>query len=386
MKSFFSKIMIIFWALIVAAVAGGGFERMVASSDIALVNVLAANGDGLVAKTWIEFPPDGETLPMEPVPIAIYAAYPGGVGTISAVIGGQVLPSGVLTPLTIDGSNSLVRTDMVWQPTAQGKYTLEASAGGSPVSVTFCIVSCFPEETEPVVSPTPTLTTPTVTFTPETTLTPLPTTTWTPIPTNTQEYPAEVSFWADPPYINAGECTTLNWEVYGAQAVYLDGEPVSAVDYHSVCLCETTDFTLSVQNMDNTMADYWTTVEVYGSCETPTETEPPPPEDTTGPDIGYTNLRWDSGGCQFFGQAGSVTDPSGVASVTFFYNLNDEGWMSIEMYDTGGGIWETSYGVPVGDGMDTPIGDVQYYVIARDSLGNENESGNASYSFMGCGG
>ncbi len=193
----------------------------------------------------------------------------------------------------------------------------------------------------------------------------------------------------EPTSIDAGECATIYWEVYGAQAVYLDGEPVNTVGEQSACLCETTDYNLQVQNPDGTMSDYWETVNVYGSCEAPTETEPPPPppEDTTGPDIGYINLRWDGGNCQFFGQAGDVSDPSGVVSATFYYNLNGEGWMSIDMYDIGGGYWEASYGVSVGSGMETPLGgEVQYYVIARDSLGNENESYSDTYYYAGCDG
>lgn len=358
-------------------------------SSIVLASGLLDSGVDSGPKTWIEFPPDGETLPMAPVPIAVYAANPAGVGNISVTVNSVPVAPGVLLPLTSDGSSILVRSDSVWQPQAEGKYVLEANAGSGVVSVVFCIGTCQPPETEPAVtetaSPTPTSTAPVMTFTPALTLTASPTVTRTPLPSDTPQYPAEVSFWANPNELYAGECADLNWDVQNARAVYLNGDPVASSGYQMECLCETTDYQLTVENLDNSISDYWLTINVSGSCEVPTDTEIPP-EDTTGPDIGYTNLRWDSSSCQFFGQAGSITDPSGVASVTFFYNLNDEGWMSIDMFDTGDGYWEAGYGVSVNNGMEIIIGDVQYYVIARDSSGNENESSSSTYTFYGCDG
>ena len=58
-----------------------------------------------------------------------------------------------------------------------------------------------------------------------------------PTATPTQAPQAPVEFWANPPYINAGQCTTLNWHVEGVQAIYLDGQPQVGAGSKQVCPC-----------------------------------------------------------------------------------------------------------------------------------------------------
>jgi len=196
-------------------------------------------------------------------------------------------------------------------PQAQGKYVLQATGSGGGVKsnaphVTFCIVTCQPNVLVEKPTDTPTSYPADITISP-TVVTITPTGTVTIYPT------AKVEFWASPPYANAGQCTTLNWNVSDAKYVYLDGNQVNFSGSQQVCPCQTTTYTLSVYEMDGTQKDSKVTVTVSGSCQGPT-TEPPTwappttephtqaaPMDTTGLSISGVSLVGE--GCQFYGQA-----------------------------------------------------------------------------------
>jgi hypothetical protein len=331
------------------------------------------SGDLPASNVWIEFPPDGGEFPLEPLTIVVYAANAGGINVRA---NGQEIPQGPITPLNPDGT--LVRMDSIWMPPAEGEYILEARAGGgSPAYIRFCIGSCQPATDTPIATETPTPTPGTPTPGTET-----PTLTPTVTSTTDASQPVTIDFWVDPPYINASECASLNWYVEGAQTVYLDSSSVPSTGAESVCPCENTTYNLNVVKPDNTTEDRWASLEVYGSCDVETE-EPPVPEDTTGPDIHSTNLVWES--CEFFGQA-SVSDASGVSWTKFYFNLNDQGWGSILMSEIGGGTWISDAGISVSDGMGTPIGTIEYYMEASDTLGNPNQSSIQTYDYMSCSG
>ena len=321
-------------------------------------------------KTWIEYPPEGEVLAMGPIPIVVYAANSSGIASIDINISGQALPAGQLSSL-VGGDGTLVSTEVIWQPPAEGEYVIFASSGnGAPTTLRFCVVNCNGQTDK---------TPPEATFTPlptlapdEPTRTPTPTATSTAISTSTSYSKANVEFWAAPPYINEGECTTLNWNVTGNfMAVYLEGNTVNASGSDQECPTQSYTYQLHVDEMDNSTSIHIVEVEVYAAEV---------PEDTTGPTINWTNLSWS--GCQFYGQA-DIYDDSGVAWAQFHYNKDDEGWNSIWM----SGSWQSELGVSVGDGMGTVMpGYIQYYVIAADNLGNENKSGVSSYNYFSCDG
>jgi hypothetical protein len=355
--------------------------------------------------TWIEFPIDGQTYPMEPMPFAVYAADGQGVTGIELWVNGVPVTVGAPHNLS-DAGNRLVRLDQVWLPQAEGTYVLQASSRGTgglseAPHITFCIVTCRAVG-EPVTSTEPPTPATGITITPEeTTLTP----TITPTGTVTVYPTAQIEFWASPPYANAGQCTTLNWNVSGAKYVYLDGNQVNFSGSQQVCPCQTTTYTLSVYEMDGTQKDNKVTVIVSGSCQPPTTllpgpppspptwapptTEPPTqatPQDTTGPSISDVNLTGDD--CQFYGQA-YVDDDSGINQVRFYYN-NGQGWAWILMNSIGGGLFKTPRAIddPSSGGMVSPPWTVEYYVIAVDASPqmNETNSGSTSKSLMGCGG
>ena len=78
--------------------------------------------------------------------------------------------------------------------------------------------------------------------------TPVPTPTTapslTPMPTATP--PMYVDFRADAPYLPAGVCTTLRWDVEGVRAVYLDGQGQPGHGFADVCPKETRTYVLHV--------------------------------------------------------------------------------------------------------------------------------------------
>ncbi|MBC8332272.1 MAG: hypothetical protein H8E28_09855 [Anaerolineae bacterium] len=345
--------------------------------------------------TWIEYPSEGTIFTMGTIPIAVYAASPDGVGSISVTVGGEAIPVGELAPLVND--STLVRADLLWQPPGEGEYLITASAGGAPTSLRFCVVTCDTPETEPVEQAEPTSTptatlpiitlapdeptwtptsTPAASFTPTATPASSKTPTATPYksPTPTAYTESSAEFWAAPPYINAGECTTLNWNVYGNfKKIYFEGNPVNASGSDSECPSASYTYHLQIVEMDNSTTDHWTSVDVYEA----------PPSDTSGPSINWKNLVWES--CQFYGEAG-ISDESGVSWAQFYYNKNGEGWNSVWMSELSTEYWQSDFGISVDDGMSTPMGTVEYYIVASDSLGNQRQSGTSSYSYTGCDG
>lgn len=364
-------------------------------------------------QAWLEYPLEGQTMPLEePVPFVVYATDAKGVAQVELRVNGQPLPAAQVEGLSPDGSNRLVRLDQEWPPPAEGEYIAEArgrnTAGGygEPAYAKFCVGSCrvstptpapmdtptpAPVDTStpaPMDKPTPHSTdTPTPTPTPRftatptaTSLPPTPTATFTPPPPPPG---VTIQFWSDAPYVNAGQCTMLRWNVEGVREVYLNGSPVAGGGSQQICLCQATTYTLHVVKVDGSTEDRQVFIDVYGSCETPEPPPPPPPpQDATGPDIGWVGLAWED--CQFYGQA-TISDPSGVNWAQFYYSMNGEGPYSVWMGDIGGGLWQTKVPISASTGIGTPAGAVQFYAVAGDSLGNQSQSYTGSEDFM-CGG
>jgi hypothetical protein len=106
----------------------------------------------------------------------------------------------------------------------------------------------------------------------------------TPTPTRTPEpVPPKVDFWADPPEIVAGQCSTLHWSVEHGELVALDGEGVRPDDARYLCLSSTQNFELMVFNGAGEF-DYEVTITVRQPTATPypTATHATPPTPTSG--------------------------------------------------------------------------------------------------------
>lgn len=151
-------------------------------------------------------------------------------------------------------------------------YKLEAvETNGSsdfhgPVSARIPLVGETPTPTPGPTTPPPTLT-PTPTPPPPT----APPASPTPIPT------PFVRFWATQTTVQAGQCTTLQWETREIREVYLDGVGVPGISGKTVCPCENETHTLRVFYRDNTSQDFTVTLNVQGVCT------PPPPGSTATP-------------------------------------------------------------------------------------------------------
>lgn len=339
------------------------------------------------AQAWVEYPYEGSTLPMGQVMLVVYAADPAGISYIHIKVNGQSLPAYAASPLTTDGSTRLVRIDYAWQPPGEGEYVVEAAgvntagASGGFGSTRFCIVTCAPVAT-PTPAPGDTSTPdPFITLPPNMTVTTPPTQTLTP---NTSA-DVTVEFFADPPYVNAGNCSALHWDVSGTDKVYLNGSSVYFRGTEQRCPCQTETNTLRVIKPDGTSQDYPVRIDVYGNCSAPvtdTPQPPPPPSDTSGPMFISGNLLWDD--CKFFGVA-EFTDPSGVSWAEFHYNLNNQGWAWILMNQSGNG-WKSQVGVDVMSGIGTPIGTLQYKFRGLDTFNNETWSGISEYNYTSCSG
>lgn len=338
------------------------------------------------AEVWIEFPFGGIDLPNQAITFVVYASDANGVSGIELKVNGQTLPAGQLTALSSDGSSLMVRLDQTWQPPVEGEYTLEATAAGATASVTFCIVSCdepveeadeptatntnTPVADEPTWTPSPTpadTSTPTSTAQPTATSTPTPSPSDTPTYTPTPYTESSAEFWVAPDYINSGECTTINWNVYGDfQTVFFEGSPVNASGSDSECPSESYTYQLQVVEMDSTYTDYWASVEVYV-----------PPADSTGPTINYVTHFWE--GCTIYGEAG-ITDPAGVIWAEFWFNHNEQGWAWIQM-NQNGDQWISQVGIDT-DGF---AGSLVYKVRTEDAYNNESWSGEYTHNYAYCG-
>ncbi|MBI3161896.1 MAG: Ig-like domain-containing protein [Chloroflexi bacterium] len=348
-------------------------------------------------EAWVEAPLAGSTLPMGPVTLVVYASSAEGISYIHIQVNGQSLPAVAAAPLTVDGSSRLVRVDYPWTPPGEGEYLVQAAgvnaagASGGSGSTRFCIVTCNPANPTSTPAAAVETGTPTPAGAP---LQPTPaaTTTLTPVSGMTT-----VQFYANPASINAGSCSTLEWNVTTNEtlSVYFSGDLVGASGRYETCPCQSETHTLRVVKMNGSSEDYYATVNVSGSCSLPTiqptsttvppptiepsPTLPPPPSDTSGPSINSVNATWYPEGCSLFGRA-NITDPSGVIWAEFWFNLNGTGWAWIQMNQSGND-WTSQVGI---DTFGAP-GSLEYKVRTLDSLNNESWSGVSTKNFSYCG-
>jgi len=206
------------------------------------------------AQAWIENPTEGQTLPLAPVRLVVYATDAGGVGRIELRMNGVVLPVTAGQEQTFDPERRLLRLDQQWTPDKEGKYILEArgvsmaDVYGEPDFVTFCVGTC-----EGIVRPTPTPS-------------PMPPPPPSPSPTSpavSRPGPLQVSFTADRTRLRPGECAVLLWKAEGAVAsVQLNGQEVPAFAQTQVCPRGTTRYTLVVTGADGAREVRELTIEV----------------------------------------------------------------------------------------------------------------------------
>jgi hypothetical protein len=267
-----------------------------------------------VVSAWIDVPLDGLTLPLDQaVNIEGHADAPSGIARVEIWVNGE-LAARIDSPQT---AADLARFQTDCMPPGAGEYRIQAIAvagdgvTSQPFTRRISISADLPQVSP---SPTPVESTPTVTGTTTTTVTP----TVTPSPTLPPD--VEIDFWAEPPQIQAGACSNLRWHVENALAVRLGSTDVSLDGSYQACLCEDEVYTLTVTRMDKSELQRVLTVEVSGSCDTPTPTateDISPPADNTPPPAPSPYLPPNGGsvGCSTLAAVAwnQVTDPSGIA-------------------------------------------------------------------------
>lgn len=128
-------------------------------------------------------------------------------------------------------------------------------------------------------TPTPTPTASPTPGTPTATPTSGPTATSTPVPPPGS---ATVRFWAAETDLDAGDCTTLQWQTDNIKAVFLDGNGVLGDGAVTLCPCKTETHVLSVTYLDDTTQAFEVTLDVTGVCAGATSTITPTVTPTPG--------------------------------------------------------------------------------------------------------
>jgi hypothetical protein len=97
-----------------------------------------------------------------------------------------------------------------------------------------------------------------------------PTATFTPTPVRRLPV-ADIRFWVDNVSVAAGSCTTLRWHVTNIKAYWVDGQAGSGDDgSRQVCPCQDETHVLHVVKSDGSQQDYQVSIDVKGTCVTPT--------------------------------------------------------------------------------------------------------------------
>ena len=279
--------------------------------------LIACEPEGGGPKVWFDSPRDGARLPAEtPVSVLVHAFAKEGVGEVVLSIDGAPYARGPIEP----PGGSFGEISQNWAPPGPGRYVLRVQAfdrGGresAPDTINVRIVGAMtatPALTKPTpVAPTaalPSATLPAVHVEP-TPLTPeppdslvqptqemLPATQELPAPTGTPVPPAQIDFQAVPAAIQVGQCSTLQWSVLNASAVFLGSEAVPATGSSEVCPPKTSSYVLRVEAPQGA-GDRQVTIQVSAK---PTDTPVSPAEinfrtDQTSIEHGQcTTLRWD---------------------------------------------------------------------------------------------
>lgn len=298
---------------------------------------------GAASNAWIDAPLSGTRVqPGTVVPILAHASMAGGVVQMELSVNGA--SAGPMALVTL--AEGLVEGSMTWMPPGPGAFalTVRATAADGSLADSAVVWVIVPGEVTPQPMPveeitvtpavSPITATPTPTSQPTRTPTPLPPRpTDTPIPTALPQ--ASVNFWADATTVVAGTCTTIHWETANIQAVFFNGQGVVGVGSHQTCPCRTETHTLDVVLRDGSHDIRTLTINVTGSCVTPTrpqDTTPPPAPVPIEPGSNDPNhpqelcdavvLRWNA-----------VSDPSGVQGYRVNLQWHDGSqWQSSEPY------------------------------------------------------
>jgi hypothetical protein len=234
---------------------------------------------------WIDAPGDGALVPAgSTVTVMSHAYAREGVAEVVLTIDGAAYRRDA----PVSSGADYVQISQDWQPPADGTYAVQVQAydASGQVSNTAAITVRVGGGT---ITATPA---PVITDTPVITETFIPTET----PTNTPTSPppgAAIQFWADPPQIQAGACTTIRWHVENAAQVIFGGVAQPFDGSYKDCMCQGQRYQLTVIQLDASQETRTVDIAVNGACVTlttpappPDDPEPPQPQkDTTPPPV-----------------------------------------------------------------------------------------------------
>ncbi len=288
---------------------------------------------------WIDTPIQNLHLPTpQIIQIEGHAANPNGISQVEISVNGAQ----IARIQTFETTNTLSSFETGYTIPDNGEYTIQAVATGADGEISapdtvVIFVGGTEEENTPTPIITPTEVPPAEQLEEEDQAADEPTPTYTEIPE------PSVEFWADPPEIKAGECTTLYWEVANVSSVVFGGNQQDFSGSYHDCMCESQTYPLTVTYWDGSTEKHYVTINVSGACQTDTPTYTPvPPTDTPTPvpdtDAPPTPtllkplngstlacaadsiLRWDA-----------VSDPSGISEyqVQVERHPGDNNWQTV---------------------------------------------------------
>ncbi len=339
---------------------------------------------------WLDAPMETETTAGTVVAISVHANYELSEVTIGYNLVGQSSMPYRTIPMTLVNS-SVYEGTTIWTPLEPGEYNLRAYSSDGIISVSRYIKVLPATEERSYPTPTP--------------LT-LPMTAETPSPTTT--LPAilpSIQFSADTYDLPAGGCTFLRWSSVYVEKAYLNGEPVELMHSRQVCPASTTTYTLRGESSGGSMEETVTINVTPTNIPTtevpviPPPVEPPSPTpDVQGPNIAAISKSvesiYDGTTCGVASNTinASITDPSGVSEVVLWYRASKNSpaktgeWRSIAMTKTSGNSYQALLGVTQLTSSLTLYtdGTVEFYIIAKDGIGNTTQSGTLTFVTILC--
>lgn len=222
-------------------------------------------------RVWIDAPTDGVLVPSgTPVTVVSHAYARQGVAEVVLTIDGAAYRRDA----PASPGSMYVQVSQDWQPPADGTYAVQVQAYDAAGQVSnMASVTVRVGGTLTATSVFTATSTATSVFT----ATFVPTSTFTPSPTTPPD--AAIQFWADPPQIQAGACTTIRWHVENAARVILGSADQPFDGSYKDCMCQSQHYQLTVVKLDGSQESRTVNIAVNGSCVTPTMTIPPPDDD-----------------------------------------------------------------------------------------------------------
>jgi hypothetical protein len=270
-----------------------------------LFTLLISGCSGAASGTyvWIDVPVDGLALPdIQPVKVKGHAAGQDGVARIELFVDGDLWTT-IDNPPVVD---DLASFQAEWHPPGPGTYLIHAVAygpDGGPSDIDEARITLGMDtpplvvDAEPIISITP-----------------------TPVP----ESIPNIQFWADPETIQAGDCTTIQWQVENVKSVVFGGVDQPLEGTYSACHCKSETYTLTVTKLDDSVEKPKVNINVTGTCA---DTKPPPAPSQQVPSNGL------SMGCKSYQDLVwlPVSDESGISQyqVKAQRHAGDNNWSNV---------------------------------------------------------